>query len=78
MSKHFSNFKHILHLAREYKVKGAEIIQLSIASLPLLGGSLTITESVDMKIVNVLLLFYCSNILLNRGLWVVHWSTEYL
>ena len=49
MSKHFSNSKQMLHLAREYKVTGAEIIQLSIASLPLLGGSLTNTESMPER-----------------------------
>ena len=76
MPKHFSNSKQILHLARECRVKAAEIIQQSIASLPLLRGSLTNTEPVDMEIGNVLLLLDCSNILLNRGLRAMHSGFE--
>jgi hypothetical protein len=57
MPKNLGNFKQILDLARECRVKATEVIPLGVANSPSLGRGFTHTQPVQMEICDDLLFF---------------------
>ena len=56
MAKVLGNLKQVVNLARVIRVFGADVEQLVTGSPPLLRGSLSNTQSIDMVICDYLLL----------------------
>ena len=72
MAKVLGNLKQVVNLARVIRVFGAGVEQLVTGSPPLLRGSLSNTQSIDMVICDYLLLPNSTEVLLHGRLGSIH------